>query len=352
MPTLVDVFNSDAFGLVEMVAALEKMPYAPGLISSLGMFTSEPVNDKTIVIEEKDGVLAVLPYKERGDHPTTIGETRGISRPIMIPHVPAESNIYPGEVVGVREFGTGMEYVNIESVRDKKLEQHARHFDVTEEWHRLCALRGILLQNDGTTTVQNIFTFFGVTAVAAIDFDLAAATTAAFQADCNLVHRTIAQELTIAPWTMGIVGAICGDTFFDELIVRTDVQTAMVEYEANLARRGAAGADPLAFRRENHVYRQFEYQNILWMNYRGNNNLISNWIAAGSAHFFPIGVPGLFRTWYAPSEKYLDTVGTLGRPRFTRAFMEPDQTKINIYSEMNDLQLCMQPRVLLTGTNT
>lgn len=347
---VLDVFNSDAFGLVEMVDALEKMPYSPGLISSLGIFEAESVNNKTIVIEERDGELSVLPYKERGDHPTLIGGNLATARPILIPHVPAEGNIYPASLAGVREFGTDDTMVNVESVRDRELAKHARHFDVTEEWHRLCAVRGVLLQNDGTTTVQDIFTFFGVTAVAAIDFDLALATTAAFEGDINTVHRTIAQELTIAPWETGIVGAVCGDTFYDELTARTDVRAAIQEDQANRARAGSA--DAMSWLRESHAYRQFLYGDILWMNYRGNNSLINNWIAAGNAHFFPIGVPGLFRTWYAPSERYLDTVNTLGRPRFTRATVMPDNTAINIYSEMNDLQLCMQPRVLLTGTNT
>lgn len=346
MPTVWDVFNSNAFGLVEMVAAIRKQPYAPGMISQLGIFSSEPVNHHVIVIEEKDNILSVLPYKERGDDPTTIGDTKGIARPIMIPHVPAESNIYPQEIVGVREFGTTNEYLDVESVRNRKLAHHASHFDVTEEWHRLCALRGILLQNDGTTTIQNIFDFFQVSAVAAISFDLAT-NDITFRDACRTVHRTIADELTIAPWTTGVVGAVCGDTFFDLLTERDDVQTAITEYEANLARSGGAA---LSFRRENHVYKQFLYNEILWMNYRGNNSLINNWIVPGDAQFFPIGVPGLFRTWYAPSVKYLDTVGTMGMPRFSRAFVEPDETKINIYSEMNDLQLCMQPRVLLRGT--
>jgi hypothetical protein len=267
----------------------------------------------------------------------------------MIPHVPAESNIYPQQVVGVREFGSDNMYVDIEGVRNRELEKHARYFDVTEEWHRLCAIRGILLQNDGTTVVQNIFTFFGVTAVAAIDFDLAA-NDATFQDAINTVHRTIADELTAFSWDGGIVAAVCGNTFFDELTARTDVNAAIVEDQANRARAGSA--DLLSWLRENHVYRQFIYKDILWMNYRGNNNLINNWIATGSAHFFPMGVPGLFRTWYAPSIKYMDTVGTAGRPRFSRAFLDPEGTKIKLYSEMNDLQLCMQPRVLLSGTNT
>lgn len=350
MATVWDVFNSDAFGLVEMVAAINKQIYAPGLISQLGIFSSEPVTYHMIAIEEKDNVLSVLPYKERGDHPSTIGTTQGTVRPIMIPHVPVESTINPQEVVGVREFGTTAEYMNVESVRDKHLQMHAADLDVTEEWHRLCAVRGILLQNDGTTVVQNIFTFFGVSAIPDIDFDLVLADTPAFEADCNLVHRTIAQELTIAPWTTGVVGAICGDTFYDLLLGRADVRAAIVEDQANRARAGSA--DPTSFLRENHVYSQVLYNNILWMNYRGNNSLINNWIAAGNAHFFPIGVPGLFRTWYAPSVRYLDTVGTLGLPRFTRPFVLPDETGIKIYSEMNDLQLCMQPRVLLTGTAT
>lgn len=344
-----DVFNSDAFGLVEMVAALEKMPYSPGMISRLGIFSSEGVNNKTIVIEERDGVLSVLPYKERGDHPTTLDRNLGTARPIIIPHVPAESNIYPQQVVGVREFGTENEYVDIESIRNRELAKHAAHFDVTEEWHRLCAVRGILLQNDGTTPIQNIFTFFGVTAVAAIDFDLAAATTGAFHADINNIHRTMADELTIAPYS-GRVIAVCGNTFYDELTQRPEVVGAITEQQANNARAGTTAEE--SFLMANHVYQSFVYKDIMWMNYRGNNNLINNWIAAGNAHFFPVGVPGLFRTWYAPSERYLDTVNTVGRPRFTRAYVEPDNTKVNIYSEMNDLQLCMQPRVLLTGTNT
>ena len=66
---------------------------------------------------------------------------------------------------------------------------------------------------------------------------------------------------------------------------------------------------------------------------------------------FPLGVPNLFRTVYAPAD-YVETVNTLGLPRYAKQWMSQNGKRIEMESQSNALSYCTRPRVLLQGTTT
>ena len=47
-----DCFNGDAFSLVSLTEAITKLPFKPGRIGEMGLFTEKGVNTHTVVIEE------------------------------------------------------------------------------------------------------------------------------------------------------------------------------------------------------------------------------------------------------------------------------------------------------------
>lgn len=345
-----DVFTPDAFGHAEMVAAIEKQPYRPGGIGSLGIFNSNSVDNKLIAVEEKDGILQILPTQIRGGDPTRLGRNRGTARPLMIPHVPVEGYIYPPQVAGVRAFGTEDQMQTIQGLRDDMLADHASSLDVTEEWHRLGCIKGDVLDAD-SSSILNLFTFFGVSQASEETFNLPSEVTALeLNGHIANVRRTVFTNLKSASPT-GFIAGVCGDNFFDNLVAH-DIVRAAYDRWANLvaaSQRPNESGQMGDFLRESLVWDQFPYQRVLWMNYRGNDDLIADMVDPDKCHFFPLGVPGLFQSFYAPSERYIDTVNTPGRPRFSRAYEDPEGTFVKIYSEMNDIHLCMQPLVLMQG---
>ena len=53
-----DIFESDAFSVIELTRALENIPFKPALLSSSNLFSPRGVRSRTVVIESRDGTLS------------------------------------------------------------------------------------------------------------------------------------------------------------------------------------------------------------------------------------------------------------------------------------------------------
>ena len=65
MPTM-DIFDTDAFSVIELTRALENIPYKPATLTGSGLFADRGVRSRTVVIESRDGTLSLIPFSERG----------------------------------------------------------------------------------------------------------------------------------------------------------------------------------------------------------------------------------------------------------------------------------------------
>ena len=142
------------------------------------------------------------------------------------------------------------------------------------------AIKGQIFDADGSTVLYDLFTEFGVSQHAEIDFDLDAATPAAgaVKKKCHMVKRKIEDELGATPYEH--IHALCGSAFFDDLITHSEVTEA---YNRHL--------DGL-FLRQGQARGSFEYAGIVFEEYRGKVGSV-DFTDTNKAWFFPVGVPGL-----------------------------------------------------------
>lgn len=61
-----DIFEGDAFSVIELTRALENIPFKPATLSGSGLFGERGVRTRTVVIESRDGTLSLIPFSERG----------------------------------------------------------------------------------------------------------------------------------------------------------------------------------------------------------------------------------------------------------------------------------------------
>ena len=61
-----DIFEGDAFTIIELTRALENIPFKPAILSGAGLFGSRGVRARTVMIESRDGTLSLIPFSERG----------------------------------------------------------------------------------------------------------------------------------------------------------------------------------------------------------------------------------------------------------------------------------------------
>ena len=250
MPTL-DIFRNDAFSLRQLTAAVILMPFTPGKVGKLGLFREFGVTTPNIQIEEKNGVLSLVPTQPRGGQKNQNKRGGRKMRSLNVPHLPIEDQIRADEISGVRQFGTDNELATVQSVVNERLAGMVTKLDVTVEHLRLGAVKGLILDADGSV-IYDLFDEFGVQQAAEIDFDLDNQNPApgAVKKKCNSVIRTIEDALGDG----GIydhIHAYAGPAFMDDLTAHVEV-TESVKYQQS------------QFLREGHVNRTFTWGDLVW----------------------------------------------------------------------------------------
>lgn len=337
---LLDVFDSDAFSLHALTTAVEKLPYQPMMLGKMGLFQSSPITTSVAIVEEKRGKLALLPTMPRGsEQQTTQGREARIIRAVPVPHVPNWDAVLAGDLEGKRSFGSEDQTEVFSQILNDRLESMKQDHEVTHEWHRLGAIKGVVLDADGTTEVVNWFTEFGITQVnVTFDFtDNGTYDQADPVQDMKLksmeVVRSIRDSLGAA--TFSGVKAFCGDDFFDSLVTHATVRRAYERWQDN------------AFHRDNQVETGFEFGGIEWINYRGSVNNV-DFVEDDEARFFPTGTRNIFIEVPAPAD-FVETVNTRGQKVYAKQERMKWDKGIELHTQSNVLYMCTRPGCLVRG---
>jgi hypothetical protein len=337
--SVLDVFKTDAFTVQSLTDAINKAPFVPGRAGSVVNWQENGIPATSIMIEEIDGVLTIINPTPRGGPGGAIAKQKRTARTLAVPHYQRDDGVMADSVQNVRSFGQENQVDTVMGVVNARFAEHARDMDVTLEFQRIGAIKGIIVNGDAST-LYNLFTEFGVSQQSEVDFNLDAATaTGAVRTACTGVVRMIAKTLGGVPYT-GVYG-FCSDAFWDALIANAEVRASyLAQQEASQLRTGTA-------------YQTLNFGGITFENYRGGTGTeeATPFIATDKAHFFPVGVPGLFRTVYAPAD-YVETVNTIGLPRYAKQYPMPNDKGVFLEMQSNALSYCTRPRVLVKGKTT
>ena len=217
-----------------------------------------------------------------------------------------------------------------------------RDHELTEEYRLLGMIQGKVLDADGTSTLYDWFTEFGISPPTEQGFNWASRTGVAEYIRANVI-RPIKTALQGRDTPNTRIMALCGDTFFDGLTSNTEVRQTYLNWQAAQdLRTGLANA-----------YESFVFGNVEWVNYRGatDSNSVSVGIASDKCRFFPVGVPDMFQKIISPNDEDLNFVNTLGQEYYARQV--PDPSGYNAYVELSmdafNAHVCTTPEALLSG---
>lgn len=343
---MLDIFNNDAFSVMSLTDAIADRAVRPGRLGQLGLFSTSSVSSLTIAIERVGDTIQLVAPSQRG----APGETRDMPKRsienLSIPHFQRDWSVVADEVQGVRAWGSETMLQNVQNIIAEKLQMNIADLDLTDEHARIGAIQGVVTYKGGTTL--DLFAKFGVTQAAEVDFDLDNASPAGgvLRKACVTMIRNARKVLGGVPFTY--LHCFCGDTFFDQLLQHPEVRATYTGWsEAQILRESYIGSN----RGENPM---FEFGGIVFENYgaiesTGDGALMG--ISATQAKFVPMGVTGLFRTYYGPAD-YTETVNTLGRPRYAMQWPMPNGKGVFGEVQTNALHICTRPGVLLRARNT
>jgi hypothetical protein len=318
------IFEDDAFSVSSLTAAINDQEYLPGRISSMGLFREEGISTITVQIEKDGDTLALVPAGERGTSGLVVGGTKRLMIPFNTVHLPERFTIKADEIQGIRAFGTRTELQSVQDVVNKRLAKARRQLDATHEFQRMGALNGQVLDADGKTVLLDIYKTFGVSRKK-LRMELSNPDTKV-RVKCG--EALDMQEDALGSITSTGSRALCGKTFWNELITHKSVEETYLNTQQAAALRGDA--------RES-----FEFGGIVWERYRGKVAGVS-FIHDDKALLIPEGVPDLYISSFAPAD-YMETVNTQGIPYYSKIEPLPFNKGVAGEAQSNPLHLCTRP---------
>ncbi len=340
---MLDIFKTDAFGLVSLTTAINKLPYKPSRLGEMGLFQQRGITTTTVVMEERQGKLSLVPTQARGSMPQVQSTVGRVTRAFPVNNLPQNDTVQADEVQNVRQFGTEDQTAGVAQVLNDKMQRLRQNLEVTIEWHRVGAVLGKTYDADGSTVLFDWFSEFNLTQQI-ISFDFSSA-------NLNVLDMCLAviqlMEDALGAQTYTRIRAICGNLFFRNLITHASVHDAFKAWQigSGFNQTQVFGVNSPQVKREG-----FEFGGIVWENYRGYIGT-SPFIPTDECRFIVEGVPDLFQEVYAPAP-FIETVNTVGKPVYAKQEVMRFDVGVEIHVVSCPLVWCTRPATIIKGLRT
>ena len=321
------------FGCTEMTAAVNKLPALPVYFRRL--FEVKGVKTTTVSLDIRKGRIVLIGDSERNTAPESLAG-RGAKREWMrlsCAHLAMSDTLAPEDLQDVRAFGS-TEPISVAEVYNDKMQQLKDNMTATMEFHRLGAIKGVVLDANGTTVLHDIFNTFGVTKK---KMDISFPKTAADDANPILTSILNAKrhvEAAMGGTPFSHIECIIGSDAYDMLTSHVLVRKYFEDW---LARKQDYG---------NNDYRKrgFTYGGLTFVE-RSDVVGGQTMVAAKKGHVYPVG-PGIFKQYHAPAD-WMETVNTIGLEYYARMDEKEKSRGIDIEVQTNPLTLCTYPEALV-----
>lgn len=326
-----DIFNGDAFSLQSLTKAINDTPYQPMRIGSLGLFDEIPIDTTDLSVERLGATLSLVPASARGSVPPKNRDDKKSLFKISTVRLAKGDEMFADEIQNVRAFGSETELETVQNKVNLKLKKLRRDNDTTIEYQRIGALKGQVLDSDGTTVLADFGTLFGLTPgthAMLLNSDTTKVKIKAVEAKRKI-------EAALGGKMYRGARVFCSASFFDAFVGHPAVAKAYdLWLEGQFLRTDNRGGFPFA--------------DVIWEEYRGRVSNV-DFIADGHAIMVPEGVADMFQTYYAPAD-YNETVNTMGLPYYARQEAKPMGRGIDIEAQSQTLSVNTQPNAVIDLT--
>jgi hypothetical protein len=317
----------DLFSVANLTAAVNKLPAIPGKVGAMGLFDEKGVTSTSVVIDEHEGRLVLVPNTSRNDDPAPLKGSQRKRRTFETLHLPINRPLLPSQLQGIAAFGQESATAPMATVINDHLQDLKNSIEATREFQRIGALRGKLLDADGAT----LFDLYKEFEVTQKKF-----TVALGKADTN-VRKACLDAKRYSESKLGgvmVTGfrALCGPDWFDAFTDHDKVKAAFANYQEAQDRLGGD------------LRNGFTFGGIQFIEY---DVTVSGqrFIPADIAQVFPMA-RGVFRMFNAPAN-YNETVNTLGQPFYSKAEPRKMGKGWDVEAQANPLAMCLFPEALI-----
>ncbi|WP_095128667.1 major capsid protein [Pseudomonas sp. Irchel s3h14] len=317
----------DMFSVANLTAAVNKLPAVPGKVGAMGLFDEKGVTSTSVVIDEREGRLVLVPNTSRNDDPAPMKGGKRKRRSFETLHLPISRPILPSQLQGIAAFGEESSAAPVATVINDNLQELKNSIEATREFQRVGALRGKLLDADGSV----LFDLFD-------EFDVAQKkiTVALSNAETDVRKACLGAKRHAESKLGGVMvtgfRSFCGPDWFDAFTGHENVKKAFEHYQEAQDRIGGD------------MRSGFTFGGIEFIEY---DVTVSGqrFIPADIAQVFPVA-RGVFRMFNAPAN-YNETVNTLGQPFYSKAEERKLGKGWDLEAQANPLAMCLFPEALV-----
>lgn len=327
----IDPFGGNSFKVASLTAAINKLPNAYG--SSRALFANiKRERVRTIIVEERNGILTLIQSQDLGGPGNQAKKGKRKTRSFVIPHFPLDDVLLPSDYDGIRGFGTTALMARAELVTARLETLKASH-DITHEYLRMGAKKGLILDADGTV-LYDLYQEFGITKQV-VYFDLANAN-ADVPTTCRQLKRLIEENLRGEVMREVVVDV--SPEFMDALIKHKSVKEI---FAATVKAAEVTGGDP----RERLVI-----GSVVFREHNGKHYPLegdpTRFVEEGKGHAYPEGTMSSFFTAVAPAD-FNETANTMGLEYYAKMAPRKFDRGYDIHTQSNILPMCARPGILI-----
>lgn len=329
MATL-DIFQDDAFSVTSLSSTITDIPDVPTKLGDKGLFQEEGISTTSFMIERQGSSIKLLPTAPRGGvrEPVALGPRKLI--PLHALHIPASWSVMADEVQGIRAYGSETEVEQASTLVLRKLGVVRASMDLTHEHMRVGALKGQVLDADGSLLLD-VYDTFGMTQQTQF-WNIAAAANGDPKASIITLKSMIRAKM--GGRSFGRIRVICSLGFFTALVQNSKMIKAWELWNqgAYLRTDQVNGGD-------------FEFAGVIFEVYDGGTSA-GDFIPDGIAYAYPEGVPGMFQSKFAPAD-YMETVNTQGLPFYAKQEPMPFNKGIIGEAQSNPIHFNSLPEAVI-----
>ena len=338
--------------VVDRTDSLIVIPNTVGITNALGLFQDDYRTQKNIEIVRSTKRSHILEDRNWDERNQTIAGREHDSLLLKIPHFPLDDAITPNDIDGIVQAGSLAEFAELETVAsvraDKMIDMREAHALTLEAARMQMIVSGTAYAPRGTV-VTNFYTEFGVTRTE-IDVDFSGA--ADPRATINTAKKAVRNGLRDGQaGTVRSFVVLCSDSFYMALQQNAFVTDAFKYVDQGqalsvLLGRGGNDVAGLDARFEQMSLFGCTFINAGAAGYENAAGTFVPFIPEGDAYMLPVGVRDLFKTYYAPANRF-GTVNRRAQGSYWYEYLNEKDDIIEIMTEQNFLNALLNPAAVV-----
>lgn len=317
------------FGVKSLTQSINKLPNMPTTIERLGLFKAQSLTTTYVEVEQKSGQLSLVENSPRGSAGTPVKAYREAPKVFKTMHLVKDDVVRADDVQNLRAFGSQSQTMAVAELVNDKLEAMKADINYTQEHARLGALKGKILDSDGSTVITDIYKEFGLTRTEH-QWQLTNAKT-------NVYSLIDAYKLQLAKLKKGenISGYVClvSPAFMDTLINHPLVRETYLRYDPSLYVNASTDVS-------------FTYKGVQFVVYADEFESGLK-LADDEGIILPTGTRQVFFEYFAPADMNA-TVNTKGLPYYASREQLKHDKGWELHAQSNPLPLVLRPDLVQT----